>query len=612
MPGVDCEAAVPSDGGRRKGGYTGFQGSVMLIDAMTTADSTGSEMQVDEADSLVVMDAPTIRARFDCFLPPKEETEGYHMFLSYRWGPEDTVLAEGLYSRLSLENLRGQQLQVFRDVYRLQSGRSYRKDFLQVPRSSARLSTALMFVNASIGGKQYASSSTHLNKPRVAVAREQAMISSAVVVPIISKWAIHHMLGMTADSPVDNVLLEWTLCLELLEQGRVAACFPVLLGHWLQAPSPTGAMVSPLFAPPGPVPSSLPEVTVRSVNLAAGRALKACGIEPSGALAGRTIRAVVSQLTQSQGIAAWSLPRPSTGHGRGGLAGDGGWVERAGGGSSSAHVEQEFKAKLLREAAAKCLLCLQRCVAGAAAELDEPEDHLTAGSVQALVEAVRPHRVAETHPHVPAFETQLSSLAKLPAAKDERSSAQTRARTTSRTARDEEHAGEEAGAEEKERVWEAKDFQAEWDEVMMLKAELQTQVRSPRALCFFWCCCSGCCGCDCGVCGGSCDSAAASGMRVRRAKAEADAVEKIRQDMYLQREELQAYLERVSSELAEVVTLREMLGVQAAKMGLNRVSHHAGLEASSPGSPLRTGSGRFLGSSVDRRSATGSFGRTRT
>lgn len=84
MPGVDCEAAVPSDGGRRKGGYTGFQGSVMLIDAMTTADSTGSEMQVDEADSLVVMDAPTIRARFDCFLPPKEETEGYHMFLSYR------------------------------------------------------------------------------------------------------------------------------------------------------------------------------------------------------------------------------------------------------------------------------------------------------------------------------------------------------------------------------------------------------------------------------------------------------------------------------------------------------------------------------------------------
>ena len=56
-----------------------------------------------------------------------------------------------------------------------------------------------------------------------------AMASSRVIVPIVSTAALERMMGLTAASPCDNVLLEWSLALELSKQ-RGTKVYPLLIG----------------------------------------------------------------------------------------------------------------------------------------------------------------------------------------------------------------------------------------------------------------------------------------------------------------------------------------------------------------------------------------------
>jgi len=58
-----------------------------------------------------------------------------------------------------------------------------------------------------------------------------ALINSLVAVPIVSYASLKGMLKLTAGSNVDNVLLEWTLIVELMAIGHLKYCLPVMLGE---------------------------------------------------------------------------------------------------------------------------------------------------------------------------------------------------------------------------------------------------------------------------------------------------------------------------------------------------------------------------------------------
>ena len=56
-----------------------------------------------------------------------------------------------------------------------------------------------------------------------------AMATTSVVVPIVSASALRRMASLAADSPCDNVLLEWSFALELHAQRGVRV-FPLFVG----------------------------------------------------------------------------------------------------------------------------------------------------------------------------------------------------------------------------------------------------------------------------------------------------------------------------------------------------------------------------------------------
>jgi hypothetical protein len=56
------------------------------------------------------------------------------------------------------------------------------------------------------------------------------LLSSAIFVPILSKGALSSFATLAADSPCDNVLLEYVLALDHRERGRLKACFPLFVG----------------------------------------------------------------------------------------------------------------------------------------------------------------------------------------------------------------------------------------------------------------------------------------------------------------------------------------------------------------------------------------------
>ena len=53
---------------------------------------------------------------------------------------------------------------------------------------------------------------------------------SQVAIPLVSWSAIERMVDLKADSAVDNMLVEWTLALELVDLGKLARIFPIFLG----------------------------------------------------------------------------------------------------------------------------------------------------------------------------------------------------------------------------------------------------------------------------------------------------------------------------------------------------------------------------------------------
>ncbi len=136
-----------------------------------------------------------IEARYGSWLESalKEPESGYDIFISYRWGEHDSIVAKAFYDYLGNFNVGAQQraIATFLDTKRLRAGSEFQKSF------------------------------------------SHALMGARVVCPILSVDALKRMVAHDP-AAVDNVLLEWLLMSEFLDSGdvkvRIRSIFPLVIG----------------------------------------------------------------------------------------------------------------------------------------------------------------------------------------------------------------------------------------------------------------------------------------------------------------------------------------------------------------------------------------------
>eukprot|EP00300_Choanocystis_sp_HF-7_P021595 c20801_g1_i8.p1 GENE.c20801_g1_i8~~c20801_g1_i8.p1 ORF type:complete len:361 (-),score=107.41 c20801_g1_i8:39-1121(-) len=273
------------------------------------------------------VDWPEVKRRFAAWVPSSGLREWYDVFLSYRW-PENsaadgnnnsndkgmTMIDDGdfaaklfdCFQNRSIGNGR-RRVEVFLDQKRLQAGRPFDHDFVR------------------------------------------ALVKSRVAAPIVSWGALMRMATLKRSSPVDNVLLEWTVMVELQEwsraqldadgNGRVFLVQPIFVGR-LKHPS-TAVMTRPNTNTTPTTPTTtttgdvqltdffqdkvkhpadthhsqqqqqetkvavdwLPEdVVVDSVVERAGELLSGLGVTPSLQLPRRTVKGTVKLICKNLGV----------------------------------------------------------------------------------------------------------------------------------------------------------------------------------------------------------------------------------------------------------------------------------------------------------------------
>jgi hypothetical protein len=121
------------------------------------------------------------------WLPAWTNASRPHVFISYRWGPHDSTIADLLFETLSADEVLETTMCVFQDKRRLQNGDRFDFQFMA------------------------------------------AMENSLVIVPLVSWDALKRMTTLTPISECDNVLLEWTLALEL-HARKGTKILPLLIG----------------------------------------------------------------------------------------------------------------------------------------------------------------------------------------------------------------------------------------------------------------------------------------------------------------------------------------------------------------------------------------------
>ena len=130
-----------------------------------------------------------------------------------------------------------------------------------------------------------------------------AMTNCLGVVPLVSSHALVRMASTDHQSVVDNVLLEWSLALELQKAGRLRFVLPILIGTigTLEGKELIANLwqEKPLEKLPNVVPVKLAEKV--------DKFLRENGLTPSGELFTRTVRQVVEELTQNQALLTWKM-----------------------------------------------------------------------------------------------------------------------------------------------------------------------------------------------------------------------------------------------------------------------------------------------------------------
>jgi hypothetical protein len=265
VPNLCFALTVPSDGGcglqAVEGDYKDM--SLVFLDRLLEAEKG---LQIDKArpGQPGLLSQTQLLERFKQWLPPSGLRSWYDVFLSYRWGDDDEV-AETLFVKLSREVVQEsvpRGVEVFRDRERLVHGRSFQQDF---------------FV---------------------------ALINSAGAVPLVSASALFRMKSLTSESDVDNVLLEWTIIVELHKTKRQLFCLPVFIGE-ARGPSKGFPFVTDLFS--SGIVRALPDVICVKCVVMAKSLLRGQGLEPSPELGQRTVRQIVEEIRGFVGVKAWDL-----------------------------------------------------------------------------------------------------------------------------------------------------------------------------------------------------------------------------------------------------------------------------------------------------------------
>jgi len=299
-----CNIGVPADGGRGSYRDVEWDGLMVLLDG-----ERGLWRTVERKEALALglkdLTLPRLRELFEGFLPPNLRSgllALYDVFLSYRWtrGLDDD-LTEGLFFSLSNSLVNGKLLRVFLDKHRLEDGRDFQTDF------------AL------------------------------ALAHSRMIVPVVSHKALARMQALGPDSDIDNLMLEWTLAVALLQCGVLQSCFPVIFGKF-QLESVDGSFVTNFFSDSsGTRPLDLPLVSCSKLAGKARELLASLGdarTQAPGATAAAalTVQEVVKKVANYQGHLCWNT------------------IMRIGGASA----EARFKKALIAEATAKIVAILEK------------------------------------------------------------------------------------------------------------------------------------------------------------------------------------------------------------------------------------------------------------
>jgi hypothetical protein len=179
----------------------------------------------------------------------------YDVFLSYRWGTDDSELTGKLFDLASTYAVgrHSRAPVVFLDRERLKAGLNFKEEFAK------------------------------------------ALVGSSVVVPIVTRAALANMIQHDA-SKEDNVLLEWIMALESLASpnSRVQRLLP--LAYDKASPNPPHA-VSSFFA--AGLLVSLSDAVPTDTLARAAALLRANGVEPRPEMMALTVKGVVSKLMES-------------------------------------------------------------------------------------------------------------------------------------------------------------------------------------------------------------------------------------------------------------------------------------------------------------------------
>eukprot|EP00300_Choanocystis_sp_HF-7_P010705 c17098_g1_i2.p1 GENE.c17098_g1_i2~~c17098_g1_i2.p1 ORF type:complete len:1351 (+),score=321.26 c17098_g1_i2:301-4053(+) len=221
-----------------------------------------------------------VQERFKMWLPSFGLRNSYDLFISYRWTELDKIFAAKLFDCFGFlsHGSDSKRVEVFLDQYRLQPGRRLDYDFVR----------ALRF--------------------------------SRLAVPIVSWGALERMAKLHEGSDVDNLLLEWTVMLELQQLRVPLRVFPVFVGRVHHMPNPVNpspdtrnvvVAITDLLADRVSLDQSnvlrtpiewLPEIVVRSVVSEAESLLQTLHLKPSANLQNRTVRGTVSAICRHLGV----------------------------------------------------------------------------------------------------------------------------------------------------------------------------------------------------------------------------------------------------------------------------------------------------------------------
>ena len=238
--------------------------------------SSGGIVHLNSATN-TFLSAADARVLLQRWIPPTGLRDCYDVFLSYRWtGSFDEDLTLGLFNNLSEDvfGSSGREINVFLDKRRLQDGRNFQDDFAD------------------------------------------ALLKTSMPVVILSTAALQRMVKLTADSAIDNLLLEWTLIVELLDSKTIEHCLPIIIGTYNPSAPSCAAVIADFFkdevkAADGSVfysgIDSLPNVSVTSIVSKVRLMLQQHQLPESPGLSSHTVRSVVKHLSLHQAVFASKL-----------------------------------------------------------------------------------------------------------------------------------------------------------------------------------------------------------------------------------------------------------------------------------------------------------------